>query len=199
MTTLVKEFYTTFLNGDEELRERGLKHLYNVRSDLHAMYNTYELTIQEVLDDCDISDELKEEVKEEMKESDLKPDDTIDILSIDDEIAEAYYEQRHEYGLSFDYCGLDPDGDDTDEDYFRYQFCWGGPSSELRIYADGTMVFAFLDWFVGVGFDVTGDDVFKAVADDYKGLGMLDWQTKREEDGYYDILWERENRDEEDD
>jgi len=80
-----------------------------------------------------------------------------------------------EYGLSFDY--VEPGTfKDQDEGYYRYQFCWGGPSSELRLYVDRSE-FVFLDWFVGVGFDVTDEDWVKFIHDEFEGLGMLDFDS----------------------
>ena len=60
-----------------------------------------------------------------------------------------------DYGLS-----IDPviNEETNKTDYLRFQLSWGGPSDELRYYPDGKIEYAFLDWFCGVGFDVTSED-----------------------------------------
>src|SRR3990167_8970537 len=54
----------------------------------------------------------------------------------------------YDYGLSID---LVEAGTFKDQraDYIRYQFSWGGPSDELRIYKNGEVEYWFLDWFDG--------------------------------------------------
>lgn len=56
--------------------------------------------------------------------------------------------------------------------YVRYQISWGGPSSEIRIYyGDNRIIeYVFLDWFVGIGFDITGEDWAEWLADYYEPL-----------------------------
>ena len=51
------------------------------------------------------------------------------------------------------------------KDYIRYQFSWGGPSDELRIFKNGGMEYWFLDWFDGASLDVTNDKVANMVKD----------------------------------
>jgi hypothetical protein len=101
----------------------------------------------------------------------------------------------YDYGLSFDYVELDT-FDDQEEDYFRYQFSWGGPSDELRIYEDGTLVYVFLDWFEGIGFDVTGEEWAEWIKQTFEETCMLDFEEKREETGYYETMILREYEDE---
>ncbi|MCP4585348.1 hypothetical protein [Pseudoalteromonas sp.] len=62
----------------------------------------------------------------------------------------------HEYGLSFDY--VEADEEEGTEDYFRFQMSWGGPSDELRFYKNGLIEYVYLDWFCGIGFDVSNED-----------------------------------------
>lgn len=57
----------------------------------------------------------------------------------------------NEYGLSFDY---KPKDEDNENGYFCFLMSWGGPSDELRFYADldGDLYkveYWFLDWFDG--------------------------------------------------
>ena len=68
----------------------------------------------------------------------------------------------YDYGLSFD-----PITDDEDEEtiqYFRYLLSTGGPGTEVRFYPH-RIEFVYLDWFSGVGFDVSGDEVFQQLRD----------------------------------
>ena len=61
----------------------------------------------------------------------------------------------YEYGLSFDAV----EDEETGEiDYHRFQLSWGGPSEEIRFYPSGKIEYVFLDWFSGIGFDVTEED-----------------------------------------
>jgi hypothetical protein len=64
----------------------------------------------------------------------------------------------YEYGLEF--CPVPYDEDKETIQYFCYQISTGGPGTEVRFYPHRTE-FVFLDWFSGVGFDVSGDRVFQ--------------------------------------
>lgn len=96
-----------------------------------------------------------------------------------------------DYGLSYDYVELGT-FDDQDEDYFRFQMSWGGPSDELRFYEDGTIIYVYLDWFSGVGFDVTGEVWAEWVKEWFDGAAMMDFQEKRESYDYYEKVYEME-------
>ena len=63
------------------------------------------------------------------------------------------YGELNEYGLSMDFADF---GDEEGDKFFRYQFSWGGPQEEVRIYATGRMEFWYLDW--GTGEHVDGED-----------------------------------------
>jgi len=78
----------------------------------------------------------------------------------------------NEYGLCFDY--VEP-GTFRDQSvgYHRYQLSTGGPGEEVRFYADGTIEFVYLDWFCGVGFDVTSKPWAMWLRDEFNELGML--------------------------
>jgi len=69
-----------------------------------------------------------------------------------------------EYGLGFDYVA--PDTIHQPEGYFRFQISWGGPSDEIRLFADRMMdggwslyraEYWFLDWFDGASLTVTDE------------------------------------------
>ena len=77
----------------------------------------------------------------------------------------------YEYGLSFDYVHPGTFGEEQEDGYFRYQLSWGGPSDEIRYYAnpddceDGAdyvhpwkVQYVFLDWFDGEARSLHGDD-----------------------------------------
>jgi len=72
-----------------------------------------------------------------------------------------------DYGLSFDY---------VDQDYFRYQLSWGGPSDEIRFYKNGAIEYVYMDWFCGIGFNVNTDSTFKSLRDYFTDLGMLNFE-----------------------
>jgi len=85
-----------------------------------------------------------------------------------------------EYGLCFDY--VEPGTfEDQPEGYFRYQISWGGPSDEIRFYADlsrdGWQLYRaeywFLDWWDGASVNVTKDDVAIWLFDLMNELGMI--------------------------
>lgn len=104
----------------------------------------------------------------------------------------------NEYGLGYDYVELGT-WDNQEDDYFRYQLSWGGPSDELRFHEDGTIEYVYMDWFCGVGFDVTGEDWAEWVKEWFNGCDMMNFADKREESGYYDKLYDSQNEDEEED
>lgn len=62
------------------------------------------------------------------------------------------YGELNEYGLSMDFADF---GDDTGDKFFRYQFSWGGPQEEIRIYSNGNIEFWYLDWGTGEHVDGT--------------------------------------------
>ena len=61
--------------------------------------------------------------------------------------------ELNEYGLAMDFADF---GDGEGDKFFRYQFSWGGPQEELRIYSTGRFEFWYLDW--GTGEHVDGSD-----------------------------------------
>jgi hypothetical protein len=158
--------------------------------------NPDSLTIEELLSYSDMDSDISDRIKEEKEENNLSNDDTFDMLSssLQDDIREQYIERFIQYGLSFNYVELDKD---TEQDYFRYQLSYGGPSDEIRFYDNGAIEYVYLDWFCGVGFDVTNDGVFKQVRDWFKELDVLNFEQKRSEYSYYEILAEKAESEEE--
>jgi hypothetical protein len=90
-----------------------------------------------------------------------------------------------DYGLHFDYVEI---YGKKKNDYFRYQLSYGGPSDELRFYADGDIDYVFLDWFTGVGFSVTGEDWAEWLENWFKDCGLMNFHEEREKYDYYEIL-----------
>jgi hypothetical protein len=152
--------------------------------------NPDSLTIKELLSDSDMNSDILDQIEEEKAEKSLSDEDNFNELStyLQDDIREQYQERLNSYGLSFDYVELDKD---TEQDYFRYQLSYGGPSEEIRFYDDGAIEYVYLDWFCGVGFDVTNDGIFKQVRDWFKELDVLNFEQKRSEYSYYEILAEK--------
>jgi len=101
--------------------------------------------------------------------------------------------ELYNYGLSYGYSERDKK---EDEDYFRYQLSWGGPSDEVRFYEDGTIEYVFLDWFCGVGFDVTGETWAQWLKDWFNGCDMMNFEEKRGDSDYYAFDYEDEEEDE---
>lgn len=86
-----------------------------------------------------------------------------------------------DYGLCFDYISKYT-FKDQEQGYYRYQFSWGGPSDELRIYENGCIEYVWMDWFVGVGFDVSSEDWAMWVVEHFESLGLIDWDKAAEDD-----------------
>ena len=177
-------------NAEKNLEQTGRDSLLRVRDTLNMFLNSDNLTIEELLSDSNMNSDISDQIKEEKEENTLSNDDTFDMLSspLQDDIREQYQERFYQYGLSFDYIELDKD---TERDYFRYQLSYGGPSEEIRFYDNGTIEYVYLDWFCGVGFNVTNDEVFKQLREWFKELDMLDFEQKRSEYSYYEILAEK--------
>lgn len=97
----------------------------------------------------------------------------------------------HEYGLSFDFVPANSDSDG----FYRFQICWGGPSEEVRFFQDRTE-FVYLDWFCGVGFDVTRESGFVWVRDWFEA--SLRFSDQSPED-LYSIYHSEESDDSESD
>ena len=87
-----------------------------------------------------------------------------------------YLPPFNEYGLCFDAV----ENDDTEAiEYFRFQISCGGPSEEYRFHPNGLIEFVYLDWYTGIGFDVSNTDEGQWLRDQYKELGMLNFRQER--------------------
>ena len=80
----------------------------------------------------------------------------------------------YDYGLCEDYRVDEKSG----EVYFYFQLSYGGPSDEIRIrrkeYSNNFLVeYVFLDWFEGVGFDVTDSEEIQWLVDWFKECDYL--------------------------
>lgn len=145
------EYSTTFLNGKDELLDRGHDHLLSRKEDFEFyMENGYD------------SESLDED-QNNYNELQGKFADLGDFW---------------DYGLSFDaVTEYDEDYGEETIKYYRYQLSWGGPSEEVRFYPDNRIEFVFLDWFCGVGFNVTYCPVFKFLRDHFNELEMLNFDV----------------------
>ena len=81
-----------------------------------------------------------------------------------------------EYGLCFDYVAPNT-FNDQNEDYYRYQISWGGPSEEFRFYVNRDdsvrrIEYWFLDWFDGAYIDVTEDQLINELWDWFAEMGL---------------------------
>lgn len=84
----------------------------------------------------------------------------------------------YDYGLSVDYVARETFTDQT-EGYLRYQLSYGGPSEEVRFYfSPGAhepyrIEFVYLNWFSGVGFDVSGQEWAQWLANLFEEVGTV--------------------------
>jgi len=85
----------------------------------------------------------------------------------------------YDYGLCMDY--QEPEG--RKRGYLRYQLSWGGPSDEIRFYFDGShcdkIEYVFLDWFVGVGFDISNEPFALWLWDWFEGCGTPEYEREK--------------------
>ncbi len=85
----------------------------------------------------------------------------------------------YDYGLCIDY--QKPEG--RKRGYLRYQLSWGGPSDEIRFYFDGhncdKIEYVFLDWFVGVGFDITEEFFAQWLWDWFDECGTPEYEREK--------------------
>jgi hypothetical protein len=79
------------------------------------------------------------------------------------------YKGLSEYGLSIDKVEAGT-FEGQKKSYIRYQFSWGGPSDELRIFRSGKIEYWFMDWFDGAMIDVTKDIIAQKATQYAKGI-----------------------------
>lgn len=161
------KYEVTFLNGDEKLKEKGLEVLKSVKEDLEFILFYRNYNLKEILEKLD---SFGYKISLESYYLD-------DLNTLEDDISLAVEEKLNSYGLGFDYVegGTDYNPDDG---YWRFQIAWGGPGYEVRFYENGLIEFAYLDWFTGVGFDVSNDIVFKRLKDHFEDLGLFETAKK---------------------
>jgi hypothetical protein len=78
----------------------------------------------------------------------------------------------YDYGLSFSF----NEATDDNDGYFCYLLSTGGGHDEVRFYEGGRIEYVYLDWFCGVGFDVTNEDWAQFLEDFFQGAEMLDFE-----------------------
>jgi len=148
---------TTFINGDQKLVETGRKHL-NSRAENFEFFARF--------NGCETVDDLRERLRDgdfsfcEMRNA---------IRTFNDSGANFC-----EYGLSFDFMEADKNNHNG---YYCYQISWGGPSEEIRFYKDGLIEFVYLDWFVGVGFNITEANWAIWLRNFLIETGTIDWDS----------------------
>lgn len=164
----------TFINnnGNDELRVQGLQAVNNRVKDFE-FYMLFEAPHAE---------------NDEEEFIDLLADYKNEINTIEDleRIIEQWKELPpfNEYGLSWDYVELGTFTDQTG-DYFRYQLSFGGPSEEIRFHPDGNIEFVYLDWFCGVGFDISNEDWAVWLKETLEDIEMIAFEKEREKTDYY--------------
>lgn len=144
---------TTFINNNSEgnLRKIGYAALKSTAEDIqgYMKHGSY-------LEDID------EDNKEAVEFFDDMPDFNNYGLSVD---------RQHEE---------DETGDiiDGNSYYLRFQMSWGGPSDEVRFHWNGSRVtmveYVYMDWFCGVGFDITGEDWGQWLSDHFVDCGYFE-------------------------
>jgi len=170
---------TVFLNQNstKDIREQGERY-YNIRlSDLEYYMNVG-------------TEGDKDELREYINRASLSFAEIRELINKSDDLSSFF-----DYGLCFDYVEFGT-FDDQEEDYFRYQLSYGGPSDEFRFYEDGTIIYVYLDWFSGVGFDVTHEDFAIWLNDRFAGADMMNFEREREKYDYFEQLDRIENPEE---
>lgn len=172
---------TNWLNGDDKHEQKGREHFACVLETLE-FYQEHGTDLEgyehEGKTHRDLLDEgfTREEVREIEK-----------VLKTFEEVGDF-----HEYGLSFGFVEADAETDG----YYRFQICWGGPSSEIRFYPDGKIEAVYMDWFVGVGFNVNNWDAFQWLKSWLEDVGSIDFDSKDCIE-LYSEYWEHEEEEEE--
>ncbi len=157
---------TTFVNCKEsefdQFIDKAREHFQNVEETL-SFYAEHGTSLDSYEHDGKTRRDLLEEGFDRHETKEI-----LDILSTFEEVGDF-----HNYGLCFDFV----DADEETDGYYRFQICWGGPSSEIRFFEDGTIEAVYMDWFVGVGFNVTTWDSFNFVENFFKEVQSIDWDS----------------------
>lgn len=161
---------TNWLNGDIEHEQKGRDHFAGVLETLE-FYQEHGTELYGYEHEGKTRRDLLEEGfnREEVREIEQ-------VLKTFEEIG-----SFNEYGLSFDFVEADEDTDG----YYRFQLCWGGPSSEIRFYPNEAIEAVYMDWFVGVGFNVNTLDAFVWLRDWFKECGLIDFDSEMESEYVY--------------
>ena len=181
-------YSTTFINGDVELVTTGRAHLSLRLNDFEMFFSYNEKTIREIYDHVEYK-MVRKDILEDVKSLRLKEDEPFSQLSsgMQRMISEYYEESFSSYGLSFEY--VEATCEDK-RDYYCYQISCGGHSEEFRFYPDGSIEFIYLDWFEGIGFNVTNDGAARQLHDYFKECESIDFGNERDKYDYYDIISE---------
>ena len=176
--------YTNWLNGEDKHEQKGREHFAGVLSTLE-FYQEHGTDLEGYKHNGKTRRDLLEEGfdREEVREIE-------EVLKTFEEVGSFY-----EYGLSFDFVEADEDTDG----YYRFQICWGGPSSEIRFFPDGQIEAVYMDWFVGVGFNVTTWEAFNWLENWFKECGSIDFEDKRADEYVYSEDYRLDHGFEEDD
>ena len=103
---------------------------------------------------------------------------TEEVLNMFDSVGSFF-----DYGLAVDYVA--PGTFKNKAGYLRYQLSYGGPSEEVRFYFTPNAIeaykieFVYLDWSVGVGFDVTNEDWAKWLFDWFNEVGTVEAEVQK--------------------
>jgi len=165
-------YRVTFLNGCEGFNQKGLKTLKPIEKGLEVLKSVRsDLDLFLFPDSVPLKD-LLEKLESFGYKVDLNSYTLADLDDLDDNVRELVNTAFQEYGLCFGYVEGGTK-DNPGDGYWRYQITGNGPSYEVRFYKDELIEFVYLDWSVGVGFDVTNDIVFRELRRYFKEMEML--------------------------
>ncbi len=164
---------TTFVNCSES---DELEFINTARKHFQGVEETLEFYMENGIDleGYEHEDKTRRELLEEGFDR-HETKDILNVLSTFESVGSFY-----EYGLSFDFV----DADENSDGYYRFQICWGGPSSEVRIFRDGSIEAVYMDWFVGVGFNVDTWSSFNWLVENFQDACSIDWDSKCHEELY---------------
>ena len=97
----------------------------------------------------------------------------------------------YEYGLEFTFVPAD---EDNEQAYYKHLLAWGGPSEEVRFYADGSTHFVYMDWFCGTAIVPCGGSVLHELRSYFEDCFFIDFESKDYSELYYETF---EDEDEE--
>ena len=89
----------------------------------------------------------------------------------------------YDYGLSIVYQLPE---NKKEQAYLKYLLSWGGPSDEIRFYYNPGNIttpyqieYVYLDWFTGIGYDITDEPWAQWLADWFNEVGTVESEIKR--------------------